>query len=513
MQRPPQHDGTPGGALQDGDVYYDTTEHAYYFWELDHWTMVGANASVYGGMNEFVASANQTHFPPAPGSNNFLVDPDFIIISRAGIVLSKGEDYSTHLNSEGLVDQIILVNPAEAGERINIYTINVGQGRYTPVSGGGAEYMDDLLDADTVAHPPIIGQVLKWDGTNWSPADDFTGDLLEPKTYEWYAEQDQTVFTCEYNPAFVQVSVSGVLLAREEFTATDGQTVTLAHPLNARELVSIYTIVPGNGAGGGGSAIYINDLLDVDTATNGPVIGQILTWDGTHWIPMDNAGNGGSVGDPKKYEFTSTAGQTAFACEYNPDFVVVFVNGIQVSANKFTATDGNSIIFNDPRTVNDIVQVQTLLETEPPAPPTPNPTREEFNFTATDGQTIFEITGSYSDAEEIEVYLDGVRLSIVDYHLAQSGNPGTTNVILNNSVVQDTWVLIVAPSDKYIWEYNATDGQTTFDVPALLSNNAAVYTDGIRNRNSEYSTSIFGSTTRITFNIGRSEDAWILIEE
>jgi hypothetical protein len=516
MQRPPLHDGSPGGALQDGDMYYDLTEHSYYFWEVDHWTMVGANASVYGGMNEFVASANQTHFPPAPGSNNFLIDPDFIIISRAGLVLSKGEDYSVHLNSEDLVDQVILTNPAEAGERINIYTINVGEGRYTPVSSGGAEYMDDLLDADTVAHPPIIGQVLKWDGTNWSPADDFTGDLLEPKTYEWYATQNQTVFNCEYNPAFVQVSVSGVLLAKEEFTATDGQTITLDHPLNARELVSVYTIVPGVGGSGGGGATYMNDLLDVDTATHNPVSGQILSWNGTHWVPVDNlGGGGGSAGDPKQYEFIALDGQTVFNCEYNVDFVVVFANGIQLSSDKFTATNGTSITFDDPRTVNDIIQIQTLLDTNSnpnPNPPPANST-EEFNFTATGGQTTFEINGVYNNSEEVDVYIDGVRISSTDYQAALSGNSGTTNIVLNQGVDENTWVVIVAPSTKNKYNYVSTSGQLIFDVPEIFSNNISVYTDGIRNRNTEYSVAITGSTTRVTFNIGRSEDAWILIEE
>ena len=34
--------------------------------------------------------------------------------------------------------------------------------------------ISDLVDVDTVSNPPATGQVLKWDGTKWAPADDIT---------------------------------------------------------------------------------------------------------------------------------------------------------------------------------------------------------------------------------------------------------------------------------------------------------------------------------------------------
>ena len=41
---------------------------------------------------------------------------------------------------------------------------------HTHTGYGGAEYMDDLLDADTATDPPARDEVLKWNGTNWVPA-------------------------------------------------------------------------------------------------------------------------------------------------------------------------------------------------------------------------------------------------------------------------------------------------------------------------------------------------------
>jgi hypothetical protein len=40
----------------------------------------------------------------------------------------------------------------------------------------------------------------------------------------------------------------------------------------------------------------IDDLTDVDTSTVAPVIGQVLVWDGSNWIPGAGGGGGGSGG-------------------------------------------------------------------------------------------------------------------------------------------------------------------------------------------------------------------------
>lgn len=42
-------------------------------------------------------------------------------------------------------------------------------------TGGGAFAIDDLTDVDTTTDAPGVGQVLKWDGTNWVPDDDDVG--------------------------------------------------------------------------------------------------------------------------------------------------------------------------------------------------------------------------------------------------------------------------------------------------------------------------------------------------
>ncbi len=43
--------------------------------------------------------------------------------------------------------------------------------------------------------------------------------------------------------------------------------------------------IPADASGGG--AQQIDDLTDVDTSTNAPTNGQVLSWDGTNWVPAD----------------------------------------------------------------------------------------------------------------------------------------------------------------------------------------------------------------------------------
>ena len=55
--------------------------------------------------------------------------------------------------------------------------------------------------------------------------------------------------------------------------------------------------------------------------------------------------------------FTATEGQTTFYVNYTPNFVDVYLNGSRLSPNEVTASNGTSIVLNDPAVVDDIVDV------------------------------------------------------------------------------------------------------------------------------------------------------------
>jgi len=55
--------------------------------------------------------------------------------------------------------------------------------------------------------------------------------------------------------------------------------------------------------------------------------------------------------------YTATSGQTTFSATYNVGYVDVFLNGVKLSENEYTATNGTSIVLDTGASLNDIVEV------------------------------------------------------------------------------------------------------------------------------------------------------------
>jgi len=55
--------------------------------------------------------------------------------------------------------------------------------------------------------------------------------------------------------------------------------------------------------------------------------------------------------------YTATSGQTTFSATYNVGYVDVFLNGVKLSENEYTATNGTSIVLDTGASLDDIVEV------------------------------------------------------------------------------------------------------------------------------------------------------------
>lgn len=103
---------------------------------------------------------------------------------------------------------------------------------------------------------------------------------------------------------------------------------------------------------------------------NNPNISDIHTQGGVSWtwtgITWDLVSNGGSAAFARLIEtFIATQGQTIFTISdgYFIGQVDVFVNGVRLSSDDFTATNGSTIILNTPVDANDIVDVIKFIAT------------------------------------------------------------------------------------------------------------------------------------------------------
>ena len=148
------------------------------------------------------------------------------------------------------------------------------------------------------------------------------------------------------------------------------------------------------------------------------------------------AGATGAQGTPfdrSEYNYTASGGQTAFAAAYaNASDVDVFMNGVRLTPAEFTPSGGTTITLASGATAGDIIDILTFASAGPTGAQGAQGhqgdafNRSESNFTATSGQTSFAPAGGYTNGDDLDVFVNGVRLTPADY-TATNG----TNVVLD----------------------------------------------------------------------------------
>ena len=145
------------------------------------------------------------------------------------------------------------------------------------------------------------------------------------------------------------------------------------------------------------------------------------------------AGAQGAPFDRSEYNYTASGGQTAFAAAYaNASDVDVFMNGVRLTPAEYTASGGTTITLTSGATAGDIIDILTFASAGPTGAQGSQGhqgdafNRSESNFTATSGQTSFAPSGGYTNGDDLDVFVNGVRLTPADY-TASNG----TNVVLD----------------------------------------------------------------------------------
>ena len=129
-----------------------------------------------------------------------------------------------------------------------------------------ASSINSLSDVNTTS-VPADGQTLIWNSatSNWIPGTVSGGGGGGAAATTFVALTDTPANYASANSKFVKVNSAATGL---EFVAG----------IQSSDL----------------SAISINSLSDVDTATTAPSVGQVLKWNGTNWVPAADATSGGA---------------------------------------------------------------------------------------------------------------------------------------------------------------------------------------------------------------------------
>tara|TARA_S200002703_G_scaffold40971_1_gene35658 strand:- start:18854 stop:20074 length:1221 start_codon:yes stop_codon:yes gene_type:complete len=171
--------------------------------------------------------------------------------------------------------------------------------------------IDLLNDVDTTSTAPTLNQVLKWNGTNWVPADDLAG-VSAINTYASFAGDTGTT------TADSQTDLLTVSGGTDITTSVIGDTLTISY--SGTPVTSFAALT--------------------DTNTAGLVQGDMLYWNGSSWIPTRSPiiwwelnANGNADYTVTGPGFTGTVNDPAFYVYRG--FTYAFDNSVQGGGHPF----------------------------------------------------------------------------------------------------------------------------------------------------------------------------------
>ena len=219
-------------------------------------------------------------------------------------------------------------------------------------------------------------------------------------------------------------NISGVVTANAGFNIgiSSAGTIITSGPLKTLNFVGV-----------GNTFLYNNTTKTIDISIQGGGGGTIGISSagnriGTGFTDLNFIGTGvsivgsgstvsiriepGLVGAAKSVtSFTATTSQTTFNVNYSQGQENIFLNGVRLSESQYTATNGSTVVLNDPATDGDSVDIVVYLRGSDPNRNTMVTLLPPFNG-ATTAFTMFQGTTSYLfepiDERQIVVSLGGV---------------------------------------------------------------------------------------------------------
>jgi hypothetical protein len=261
--------GFPNASTYHGAIAHSHADNAMYYAHGGVWTkMLATNSSI----ND-LADVNTT---AAPTDGQALIWNAATSNWIAGTVSGGGGGESGVTTFVALTD-----TPSNfTGAANRFVKVNSGASALEFVSGIqssdlSAISINALSDVDTATAAPSVGQVLKWNGTNWVPAADATsgGAGTNADTLDGF---DSTYFL-NYNNLSNQPTIPSTFTALTDtpasYTSAGGRFVKVNAGATALEFATVS--IPAT----------LDDLSDVVIST--PTVGDVLYYNGTSWVKQN----------------------------------------------------------------------------------------------------------------------------------------------------------------------------------------------------------------------------------
>ena len=246
-----------------------------------------------------VATDNQTAFV-------FTYNVNFLDVFVNGVKLATNEYTATNGTD------ITLVSPAFGGDIVEFHSYNTS----ALGSSGSATVLNDLTDV-TIS-PLSDNQILQYNSSSGLWENVSFSSVSSTKSVGTYtATSSQTTFGATYDVGYVDVYLNGSKLSEDQYTATNGTSVVL------------------------------------DTGATAGDIVEIVGFKGTT----------GGFAQKSVSRHTATSSQTTFSATYDVGYVDVYLNGVKLSEDQYTATDGTSIVLDTGATAGDVLEIVGLRAT------------------------------------------------------------------------------------------------------------------------------------------------------
>jgi len=265
--------------------------------------VVLTNADVVSTHADVVTTAEDV---VSTGEDVDLTNAD-VVLTHADVI-STGEDVVS--TNADVVTTGNSVSAAQAAQTATEAVYDSFDDRYL-----GPKAVEPTLDNDGNA---LLDGALYWNSVTlamkaWNSAGSEWVNIATSKTvsfYEYTCTTDQTVFTntddnallLSYDPGFIQVTYNGIWLDPDDYTATDGTTITLSAGTTAGDLLKVlvfgtfevpdtYTIAQADSKFSNVVArnkVQNQDPLSQGTSTRSGMSSTIYTGDGTASLPIAN---------------------------------------------------------------------------------------------------------------------------------------------------------------------------------------------------------------------------------
>jgi len=177
-----------------------------------------------------------------------------------------------------------------------------------------------------------------------------------------FAGVDSNANTLDYTPEYLAVFINGIKISEADYTATNGTSVVLD------------------------TAAALNDLVEIISFETVNIWNEVTA-------------------DFKTFKYVASASQTTFTgadanaqvLDYEVDHITVFLNGVKLTEDDYTATNGTSVVLDTGAAVNDVVEVLSYK--------TLNLSNDDYVSTITGTANQVTVTGSGDISADVTLSL------------------------------------------------------------------------------------------------------------